>query len=227
MKDQIFNICDTLQKAGINPTAEKVRVELGGGSFSTISPIVKEWRASQTKAQTTPEIPAEAQNAAIQATAIIWKIATDHQAEAINAIRQESQRIEQEAIIERDEAMKEIAILESEAKTLHARIEALEAQNQATTAEKQALEIELQRQRLTLDSVILSNEEQKAEIRERHKKAPSARDGLIRFPHWLGLHRSTNGINSRSINAVRLLPTGVVGAVFLGFSPCRLFANAP
>ena len=47
MKNKIFAICEQLQKTGVKPTLEKVREALGGGSFSTINPILKEcWMPS-------------------------------------------------------------------------------------------------------------------------------------------------------------------------------------
>jgi chromosome segregation ATPase len=171
MQEKIFTICETLSKVGINPTAERVRAELGGGSFTKISPIIKEWRGSQKKIEPVPEIPSEALKAVHQATALIWSIANDHQIEAINAIKQEYSKSEQQAVIERDEALKEIAFLETQIQSIQASVEALEARNINITTEKQVLEMELQKQRLTLDSVSLANEELKAEIRELHKKA--------------------------------------------------------
>jgi hypothetical protein len=44
MKDKIFALCDELNATGIKPTLEKVRDALGGGSFSSINPILKEWK---------------------------------------------------------------------------------------------------------------------------------------------------------------------------------------
>lgn len=44
-KDQIFAIADELDAAGQNPTLAVVRKALGGGSFTTISDAMTEWRA--------------------------------------------------------------------------------------------------------------------------------------------------------------------------------------
>lgn len=41
MKTKIFAVCEELQKSGVKPTLERVREALGGGSFSTINPILK------------------------------------------------------------------------------------------------------------------------------------------------------------------------------------------
>lgn len=165
MQDKIFSICEALSKSGIKPTAEKVRDELGGGSFSTISPIIKQWRENQCKAEPLPEIPPEAQNAVNHATAIIWKIANEHHVEAINAVKLECSRIEQEAIAERDEALNEIRFLESQIKELNARIESLETQSKAMVLEKNDLELEARKQQLAMDSMSLANSELKTELK--------------------------------------------------------------
>ena len=191
MLDKIFTICDTLSKAGINPTAEKVRAELGGGSFTTISPIIKQWRGSQSRTEFAPQaIPPEALNAVHQATAIIWRIATDHQTEAINAVRQECTRIEQEAIAERDEALKEIAFLEERLKVHEEQIKALLAKDTARANETQSLELQIHKQQLALDSTVNQNAELKAEVRELREKASIAQNEASRFAGMLEAFQS-------------------------------------
>ncbi|MUJ20467.1 DNA-binding protein [Aliivibrio fischeri] len=44
LKDKIWSIADQLSANGINPTNKAVLAELGSGSYSSISPILKEWR---------------------------------------------------------------------------------------------------------------------------------------------------------------------------------------
>lgn len=43
-KEQVFAAADRINESGKNPTQDLVRKALGGGSFSTISPYLKEWR---------------------------------------------------------------------------------------------------------------------------------------------------------------------------------------
>ncbi|CAG0940523.1 hypothetical protein BROC_01068 [Candidatus Brocadiaceae bacterium] len=179
MKEQIFSICDRLNQLGVKPTAQRVRDELGGGSFSTISPILKEWRDSQSRAESVPDIPPEAQNAVYQATALLWKIATDHQAEAINAVRQECNRIEQEAIAERDEALREIEVLEKRVREL-----------ELAMKEKASLELQVQKQQMALDSTLKSCEELKAENRELRQQASTAQNEASRLAGMLEAFQS-------------------------------------
>lgn len=191
MKDKIFTICDTLSKAGISPTAEKVRAELGGGSFSTISPIIKQWRDSQSRAEPAPEIPAAAQTAVNQATALIWKIATEHQAEAINAVRQECARIEHEAIAERDEALKEISFLEERLKASEEQIKSLLAKDTARASEANTLELQIHKQQLALDSTVNQNIELKSEIKDLRKLAATAQNEASKLEGMLEVFTKT------------------------------------
>lgn len=190
MQDQIFAICDRLNQSGTKPTAQKVREELGGGSFSTISPIIKEWRDSQNKAENVREIPPEAHKAVNQAVAMIWKLATDHQAEAINAVRQECNRIEQDAIADRDEALREIGLLEEKLKIQDEKIKALLAKETARANETNALELQIHKQQLALDNTVNQNIELKAEVRELREKTSIAQNESSRLAGMLEAFKS-------------------------------------
>jgi chromosome segregation ATPase len=69
---RIFEIADELDAAGHNPTLASVRKALGGGSFTTISQAMAEWRARKA-AKETP-----VREAAPQAiTALLEQLGTD------------------------------------------------------------------------------------------------------------------------------------------------------
>lgn len=57
-KQQIFQAADAIDAAGKNPTLVSVREALGGGSFSTISPALKEWRANGAAKNTPIQVAA-------------------------------------------------------------------------------------------------------------------------------------------------------------------------
>lgn len=46
-KSDVFDACNMIYNAGQNVTLDAVRA-ITGGSFSTISPMVKEWKAEQS-----------------------------------------------------------------------------------------------------------------------------------------------------------------------------------
>ena len=190
MKDKIFTICENLSKVGINPTAEKVRTELGGGSFTKITPLIKEWRDSQKKIEPVPEIPPEALKAVHQATALIWSIANEHQIEAINAIKQEYSRSEQEAIAERDEAMSEVALLEEKLRASEEQVKTLLAQDTARANETKTLELQIHKQQIALDSAVNQNTELKAEVRELREKASLAQNEASKLAGMLEAFKS-------------------------------------
>jgi hypothetical protein len=190
MKDKIFTICENLSKVGISPTAERVRTELGGGSFTKITPLIKEWRDSQKKIDPVPEIPPEAIKAVHQATALIWSIANEHQIEAITAIKQEYSRSEQEAIAERDEAMNEVALLEEKLRASEEQVKALLAKDTARANEIQSLTLQIHKQQLALDSTVNQNAELKTEIRDLREKTSTAQNESARLAGMLEAYKS-------------------------------------
>ncbi len=80
MKNRIFDVCDQLAEQGIKPTLIRVRGELGGGSFSTINPLVKQWKEERkmSNTQTTAELYYEIATINQKASAAIWKAVSDH-----------------------------------------------------------------------------------------------------------------------------------------------------
>lgn len=125
MEKQIFQICDRLAAQGVKPTLERVRNELGGGSFSTINPILKQWKENKeaiepaTITDLPPEIAAIGQKAAM----MIWKASNDQSNELIKAIKQEAEQHATQVNNERDEALGEINRLEAENERLSRRAE--------------------------------------------------------------------------------------------------------
>lgn len=123
MQDKIFDICNRLAEQGIKPTLERVRTELGSGSFSTINPILKQWKENKETVDTAQPIDLPHEIAAIgqKATAMIWKIANDQCNDLIKAIRHETDQLIEQANIERSEALAEINRLELENERLTAK----------------------------------------------------------------------------------------------------------
>ena len=127
-KDQIFKAADDIDAAGQNPTLAAVRKVLGGGSFTTISEAMNEWRASRN-AQAAP-IKEPAPAAVLEKFAVlgtdIWSVALDLANSRLNAEREalEASRIEfdmarleaaelaDQLTAELDQANESIALLE-------------------------------------------------------------------------------------------------------------------
>ena len=170
MKDKIFSACDTLQAQGVKPTLERVREKLGGGSFSSINPILKEWKEQQIRggSRVAIELPAEALEAINQATQLIWKLAVDKNAELTHAMKQEFDGWLKEAVAEKEEALAEVSRLEQSAAKLTADHEKL-------TKENHALTLQVQKQQLALDVC----EKQNAELKADHKAYQEELKGAI------------------------------------------------
>jgi chromosome segregation ATPase len=165
MKNKIFAICEELQKNGVKPTLEKVREALGGGSFSTINPILKEWKEQQsTSEQPSLELPPEAMQAVSQAAALIWKIASDKSTELTNSIKTEFETLLKEANAEKEEALKEIARLEQTAAKLS-------GDNESQAQQISALNLQLQKLQLSHDADSQHIEEFKTELKQVHNEA--------------------------------------------------------
>jgi colicin import membrane protein len=79
MKLRIFKAADTFNSAGQKPTLEKIRSSIGGGSFTTISAILSEWKTQSTTRVSTSREPApEALSSKISDLgAEIWTIALE------------------------------------------------------------------------------------------------------------------------------------------------------
>lgn len=123
MQKRIIEICDRLAEQGIKPTLEKVRTELGGGSFSTINPVLKQWKESRESndSPATIDLPNEITAIGLKATGMIWKAANDHCNDLVKAIRHETDQFIEQSHNERDEALGEIQRLECENQRLTAK----------------------------------------------------------------------------------------------------------
>ena len=59
-REDIIRAAEELERNGISPTMAAVRDHLGGGSFATISPVLRGWKESRKAAQTIViEMPGE------------------------------------------------------------------------------------------------------------------------------------------------------------------------
>jgi DNA repair exonuclease SbcCD ATPase subunit len=133
-KDQIFAAADELDATGQNPTLAAVRKALGGGSFTTISEAMTEWKARKAAKESPlrePAPPAIAERL-VEFGAEIWAIALElanarlaSEREALEAARTELEAERGEAAELADQVSAEL----EEAKT---------ALGQAATAEATA-----------------------------------------------------------------------------------------
>ncbi len=114
-KTNIFAICDDLNSCGVKPTLARVREALGGGSFSSIQPLLREWKdqrqatAITHTADTPPELIELAKSMATQ----IWAKAKAEADLELKAVKKELGERLALAEEERDDGLAEIRRLES------------------------------------------------------------------------------------------------------------------
>lgn len=201
-KDQIFKAADDLDAAGQNPTLAAVRKVLGGGSFTTISEAMNEWRASKN-AQAVP-IKEPAPAAVLDKFAVlgaeIWAVALEMANSRLNAEREalEASRIEfdmarQEAAeladqltAELDQANESIALLEQSVSAGNQReqelIQKLAAANErASNSDARAIELraELDHAHVQIKEAQGKNEALRDMLTETSSKVESLRADLV------------------------------------------------
>lgn len=141
-KEQIIDAAEQLQASGVNPTMQAIRKALDGGSFATISPVLREWRDSKKqRAMVAIEMPGEAKAALERAGADLWKIITTLATERLTKVQEEAEAAINAAQADRDEALAEIERLEAGIEQKDAELtEALAANEVSTNALNDALE---------------------------------------------------------------------------------------
>ena len=161
-KDDIFKVADAIDAAGQSPTLAAVRKALGGGSFTTISQPLNEWKARKmAKEVTHREPPPQSISEQLQELGLeIWSQAVSMAEGRLEAERQSLQeaRAETEAArneaaeladqvsIELEEARKSVVALTEERTSLQGVIEQLKSEmagvaERASHAEARAQEI--------------------------------------------------------------------------------------
>ena len=183
-KEQIFAAADALAAEGLRPTLVAVRQRVGG-SYSTISPALNEWKARQA-AKDLPMREAAPQAVTEKLSELgaeVWAIALDlangrlaAEREALETARAELEAARQEAAeladqltAELDEAKARITAMEAAEAAAKGEIEALReklaaADTRAATAEARADEL-----RTELDRAHQDAKQLRAALAEQHK----------------------------------------------------------
>lgn len=141
-REQILETASKLAEQGIKPTQTNVREALGGGSFTTISEVLREWRQEQetvTQLQAVV-IPHHITERTQTLMAQIWETA---QAIASERLANEREALaHKEALInaEIDESNKIIETLENEQSELTAQLDTLNNENSSLNTRNNELE---------------------------------------------------------------------------------------
>lgn len=89
-RDKVFAAADQLFNAGDKPTMVKVKDILGGGSFSTISPLLGEWKESKRQATTIVKapLPESVSRALSQVADQVWSAAQEESEKSVAGERE-------------------------------------------------------------------------------------------------------------------------------------------
>jgi len=162
-KEQIFAAADQLDSIGQNPTLNNIRKALGGGSFTTISDAMSEWKGRKQAKESPLREPAP-QALAERITELgmdIWAVALDlangrlaAEREALEVVRGQLETEKQEAAELADQVTAELEALQGRVSALEAaelaahndadalRTQCNQMSERAATAEARAIEIE-------------------------------------------------------------------------------------
>lgn len=106
-KEQIWRVADEMLEAGDSPTLAAVRKKVGGGSFTTISEAIKEWRQRAQEQAKIDEVvvPDQIRELFAGAGKAIWQAAIDQARSESEGVRRALEAREKEIAQERAEAL--------------------------------------------------------------------------------------------------------------------------
>ncbi|MEJ6080607.1 DNA-binding protein [Vibrio sp. 1-Bac 57] len=187
-REQVFKVADELVEQTVRPTLAKVRSALGGGSYTTISEFMSEWK-NQQEASNQPQpiqIPDNVVESATQLASSLWTTATasaeaklDTERRALKEAQAEIEAEQHEAAEVADQMSVEIEQLQAElAETTNLANESIEAL-EAKTDELQRLSDINARNETRIED--LMNELKLAQIaaKDAEKKATTAETMMI------------------------------------------------
>lgn len=178
-KEQIFAAADALAAEGKRPTLESIR-QITGGSYSTISPALNEWRARQA-AKASPIREAAPQAVAdrmAEVGAEVWSIALELANARLAAEREALDKARGELEDERNEATELADRLAAQVEELQSRLASIEAAEQAARTEAGELRQALAEAREQARIAEARADELRAELDHAHQDAQQARDTL-------------------------------------------------
>lgn len=185
-KEQIWAAADQLAAEGQRPTLEAVR-QITGGSFTTISPALNEWKAKQASASTPlrEAAPQAVTDRLAEVGTEIWAVALELANARLATEREALEKARTELEADRAEATELADRLADEVEGLKARLVAVEEAESAARSDAEELRDQLtaaQEQAHTADARTQEIERRAAELRTEldraHHESAQARQAL-------------------------------------------------
>ncbi|MGP9655946.1 DNA-binding protein [Halomonas sp. AOP35-4E-18] len=144
--EKIHAAADQIAAQGERPTLNRVRAALGGGSFSTISEAMQEWREQQSEEYALAEVqvPEAVADRVQQLQAAAWQAAIEEAERRLAAEREALHEAQEKAAGEVAEAREAVQTLEAEAEERDSELETLRGKR--AEAERGWREAEQQRE---------------------------------------------------------------------------------
>ena len=185
-KEQILAAADQIAAAGERPTLEAVR-QIVGGSYTTISPVLNEWKARQKEAAAPLREPAPQAvgDRLTEVGADIWAMALGLANSRLAAERESLEKARADMEAAQAEAAELADKLAGEVDALQSRLASIEAAEQAARTEADELRAKLtaaQEQAHTAEARAVEIERRAGELRTEldraHQDADQARQAL-------------------------------------------------
>ncbi len=176
-KEQIFQTADQLTAAGESPTLANVRKALGGGSFTTISDAMNEWKAKQqaTNAPIREPAPAAVATRLEELGADIWAVALElanarltSEREALETTRTQLETSQQEATELADQLSAELETLQAQHQQATTTLQAANAALDQLKQENAALSRQLATTEARAEETTKRADDLKAELQHAH-----------------------------------------------------------
>ncbi len=174
-KDKILQIADELDAKGQNPTLAAVRKGLGGGSFTTISEAMTEWKARKAAKERPLNEPAP-QAVVEQITGLggqIWTLALELANGRLESERENLAFVRAQIEAEKTEAVELADHVTAELDVMKNRVAALEESEKVARSEADSLRMQV----IGLSERAVISEARTAEI---EKRAADLNDELTR-----------------------------------------------
>jgi chromosome segregation ATPase len=186
-KEQIFQAADQLAAEGEAPTLANVRKALGGGSFTTISEAMNEWKAKQqaTTAPLREPAPAAVATRLHELGADIWGIALElansrlsSEREALETARTQLETAQQEATELADQLSAELETLQAQHRQTSEALQAASTTIQALQQENATLSRQLATTEARAEETTKRADDLKAELQHAHAASEAQQQRL-------------------------------------------------
>ncbi|MCG5549176.1 DNA-binding protein [Halorhodospira halochloris] len=181
--EQIHTVADSIAGRGENPTINKVREELGGGSYTTISEAMRYWRARQREENLLREVqlPQALQERLHKAGAELWQTALNEAEQRLAQRHKELDEDKEQINRQLADAQDVIQSLEREQEQARARIGELGQRLEEREGEIGQLTGKLEQCRKELFEAQTLQKSSDKEIAYLHDELNSAKETIGRY----------------------------------------------